>query len=95
MRLPATFTAATADEAFDRGNGASWMMRPLAQGSRADAYEAVVRIANSTRRASAAVFISQQDREAAIDDTDERIRRAEIDAEDGGGGRFRFQDSIG
>ena len=91
MRLPATFTAATADEALHRGDGALWMMRPLAQGGCTDTHGTVVRIANGAWCAAAAVFIGQQDRKAAIDDTDEGIRRAEIDAEDGGGWSFRFQ----
>jgi hypothetical protein len=65
------------------------MTCPLEQCRRADAHGAVVRITNGAGGATTAVFISEQDGEAAIDDADERVRRAEIDAEDGGG--FRFQ----
>ena len=89
MWLPAAFASTTADESFHRGDRAPWMTCPLEQCRRADADGAVVRITTRAGCAATAVFIGEQDGEAAIDNADERVRRAEIDAEDGGG--FRFQ----
>ena len=89
VRLPAAFTSPTSDEPFHRSDRAPWMMRPLAQSWCSDAHGAVVRITDGAGCAATAVFIGEQDGEAAIDNADERVRRAEIDAEDGGG--FRFQ----
>lgn len=59
------------------------MQRSLSQSGCADGNAAVLSDADSAGRAAAAVFICQQDGEAAIDDADEGVRGAEVDAKDG------------
>jgi hypothetical protein len=75
---------AAADETLHRGDGARGMQSPLPQGHGSDGDFSVLGDANGAGRAAAAVLIGQQDGKAAIDDADEGVRRAEVDAEDGG-----------
>ena len=93
--LPAAFATASADEPLHRRDRAARMQGTLPQCDVSDGDLAVFAIANRTRRAATAIFIGEQDGKAAVHHADERIRRAEVDAEDGGEGRFRFQVSGG
>ena len=82
-RRPIAFIRAPTDEAFHGGNNAARIDGPGTQGGGTDGGDvSILRKTNHRGCESAAVRIGEQDWEAAVHDTHEGVRGAEIDAED-------------